>query len=238
MTIIKFLIPFILFFEMPLQHGYCVLIGKVDKHFIDPPDNEGRWPHYHIIVKTSDGDTFDSAINLKSRSEIKVEYRDFRNADNSKFLNILTKSDGLHLLASNPQSGALDIIRHPGVRDPICKEDTTTNLLDDQQPSIHYCNCTQWLLENGINTVKLMQYYLDGVDRVFIFGEPFVNGKGVHNVHMTQGDPIDSEFAVENGIWQDGGIIFEYVTPTPRISILITKFQTQSLNTDDNGKPI
>ena len=157
---------------MPLQHGYCVLVGKVDKHFIDPPDNEGRWPHYHIIVKASNGNTFDSAINLKSRSEIKVEYRDFRNADNSKFSNILTKSDGLHLLSSNSHSGALDFVRHPGLRDPIC--DAGTNL-PDYEPSIHYCNCTQWLLENGINTVKLMQYYLDGVDRVFVFGEPFVN---------------------------------------------------------------
>jgi len=67
---------------------------------------------------------------------------------------------------------------------------------------------------------------------VFIFGEPYANGKGIHNVHMTQGDPIDSEYANEDGIWQDGGVIYQYFDPQPRLSALITKFQTQSLNTD------
>jgi hypothetical protein len=36
---------------MPLFDGYGVLIGQIERHFIDPPDNEGRWPHYHIQVK-------------------------------------------------------------------------------------------------------------------------------------------------------------------------------------------
>jgi uncharacterized protein YukJ len=55
---------------------------------------------------------------------------------------------------------------------------------------------------------------------------------------MTQGDPIGSEYAVEDGIWQDGGVMFEYTQPEPRLSILITKFQTQSLKTDNDGRPI
>ena len=33
------------------------------------------------------------------------------------------------------------------------------------------------------------------------------------------------------------GVIFEYVDPQPRLAILITNFETQSLNTDDNGRP-
>lgn len=83
-----------------------------------------------------------------------------------------------------------------------------------------------------------MKYYLDSVARVYIFGEPYENGRGVHNVHMTQGDPPNSEFAIEDGIWQDGAVMFEYIIPQPRLSILLTKFETQSLSTDDNGAPI
>jgi uncharacterized protein YukJ len=204
---------------MPLHDGYAVLIGKVKEHHIDDPDHEGRWPHYHIEVETSNGDLFDSAINLKSRTEIKVQYRDFRNLDRSFFNNIVSIPDGLHRLASNSQSGALDIVRHKGLKDPICSahQNVTTSDLDE-----HRCNCTQWWLENGINTVKLMQFYLDSVDRVYIFGEPYRNGRGLHNVHMTQGDPRGSEFANEDGIWQDGAVMFEYGEPEPHISILLT----------------
>jgi uncharacterized protein YukJ len=100
------------------------------------------------------------------------------------------------------------------------------------------CECTRWWLETGTNTVKIMQFYLDSVDRIYIFGEPYANGRGVHNVHMTQGDPINSEFAVEDGIWQDGGVMFEYKSSEPHTSILLTKFVTQSFNTDANGHPI
>jgi uncharacterized protein YukJ len=217
-----------------LDDGYAVLIGRVKEHHIDDPDNEGRWPHYHIKVETSDGTLFDSAINLKSRTEIKVQYRDFRRLDRSLFSSIVTRTDGLHRLDSNPHSGALDIVRHEGLKDPFCSPDGNSNLSETEPKR---CNCTQWWLETGINTVKLMQFYLDNVDRVYIFGEPYKNGLGIHNVHMTQGDPIDSEFSQEDGIWQDGGVMFEYGAPESHLSILLTKFETQTLDTDDNGRP-
>jgi len=68
---------------MPLSRGYSVLIGAVANNHIDPPDHLGRWPHYHIEVKTDSGTLYDSAINLKSISEAKVQYRDFRKRSTS-----------------------------------------------------------------------------------------------------------------------------------------------------------
>ena len=223
---------------MPLSRGYSVLIDAVANHHIDPPDHLGRWPHYHIEVKTDSDTLYDSAINLKSISEAKVKYRDFRNADRKFFSNILSTTDGLHTLASNSESGALDVIRHPGLQDPVCEQKPKASSTNIETNDLNRCPCTQWWLESGTNTIELMKYYLDSVNRVYIFGEPYENNKGVHNVHMTQGDPVGSEFAVEDGIWQDGGVIFEYTQPEPRLSILITKFQTQSLNTDNNGRPV
>lgn len=120
---------------MALRNGYGVLMGKVEDHYIDPVDNEGRWPHYHIKVRTPNG-IFESAINLKSRTQTRVEYRDFRSVDRSYFQSILKKSDGLHRLVSNSASGALDIIRHPGLKDPLFDNDGsngTSNLR---------CKCT------------------------------------------------------------------------------------------------
>lgn len=83
-----------------------------------------------------------------------------------------------------------------------------------------------------------MKYYLINVNRVYVFGEPYELGLGMHNVHMNQGDPIGTRFADENAIWQDGGVIYEYTIPQPRMSVLLTKFQTQSLNTNAEGPPV
>lgn len=214
---------------MPLTEGYGVLIGQPHSYHIDPPDLEGRWPHFHLYIKNSSG-VYDCAINLKSRTDIKIQYRDFRSIKHQYFEKIFSKPDGFHQLEPIPESGALDFIRHPGLQD----------------------SCTAWYKENGENLVTLMKYYLiasinptnpldlNRIKRIYIFGEPFAVGtrQGMHNIHMNQGDPVDSGFSGENGIWQDGGVIYEYNNTEPLASILLTKFQTQSLKTDNSGRPL
>lgn len=198
---------------MPLNNGYGVVIGKVDRHFIECPDSEGRWPHYHINVDTPDG-LCECVINLKSRTQIKIEYKDYQNVDRQFFSKIISKPDGFHRLVNDLTSGAFDFIRHPGIN-----------------------NIGEWKPESGNNVILQMQSYLNNVKRIYIFGEPYVTGLGLHNVHMNQGDPIGSDFSQENGIWQDGGVLLEYECPEPSFSIFLTKFETQSLNTDEQGRP-
>jgi hypothetical protein len=235
---------------MPLDDGYGVVIGTIADHYIEPPDEEGRWPHYKIFVDTPAGE-YECVINLKSRSEIKVEYRDFRNLGRSFFQDILDLSDGYHALSSNSSSGALDVIRHPGLMDPFCLHwySCWFPFRKINYPELYYpkwskllirkrCHCTQWWMESGTNLIELIEYYLMRVHRIYVFGEPYNSGLGMHNVHMNQGDPIDSPFSAENGIWQDGGLILEYTDPQPRLSVFVTKFQTQSLRTDEDGRPI
>jgi hypothetical protein len=111
----------------------------------------------------------------------------------------------------------MDHIRHPGLQD----------------------HRTLWWLESGLDAVKLMEYYLTSVHRVFVFGEPYkAPDNGVHNVHVNQGDPASSPFAVENGIWQDGGLLLEYTQPQARLSVMMTKFETQAFKTDASGHPV
>lgn len=199
---------------LPLDNGYGVLIGSVKSHYIEPPDVEGRWPHYLIFVNSSVG-IYECAINLKSRTKIKIEYKRINNLNKSMFNNIISQPDGFYLLASNSKSGAIDVIRHKGLRGPY-----------------------NWELENGNNVIEVMKSCLEGVKRVYIFGEPYLTGLGLHNIHMNQGDPINSNFSNEDGIWQDGAVMFEYDSSPPTFSILLTKFQTQSLNTDETGQPL
>ena len=102
--------------------------------------------------------------------------------------------DRWHDLTSDDASGALDYVRspelHPKSRkllqsgiDPPWKQGTSRDALDDLEP----------LLQNP--------------KRLFIFGEPFTSGLGVHNIHQNQGDPPESQWWVENGIWQDGATL-------------------------------
>lgn len=229
---------------MPLHDGYGVVIGTVTRHHIEAPDSEGRWPHYKIFVDTPDGE-YECVINLKSRTEVRIEERDFRNLSRDHFQAILSKTDGYHSLESTPSSGALDFIRHPGLRG-------LKDYSSFWKPSYFLCRilpglckqcwiryrCADWWLEDGTNVIDLIEYYLNRVERIYIFGEPYSGGDlGLHNIHMNQVDPVDSPFSAENGIWQDGGLILEYNDPQARLSVFHTKFETQSLNTDSEGRP-
>lgn len=198
---------------MPLYNGYGVVIGKIKSHWIEDPDSEGRWPHYYIMVETPSG-IYECVVNLKSRTENKIECKEIKNLNKNDFSSILSKPDGFHQLESNSESGALDFIRHPGIK-----------------------NSGIWKRENGTNVIELMKSYLKGVTRIYILGEPYNRGLGIHNVHMNQGDKEGSVFAIENAIWQDGGVLLEYEDPNNQFRALLTKFEEQSLDTDELGHP-
>jgi uncharacterized protein YukJ len=72
--------------------------------------------------------------------------------------------------------------------------------------------------------------------RVMVFGAPFRVGRGVHDIHQNQGDPVGGGFDRENAIWQDGITIA--VRSDGTASAFMNKFSTQADATDDNGHPI
>jgi uncharacterized protein YukJ len=81
-----------------------------------------------------------------------------------------------------------------------------------------------------------LESVITGAQRVIVFGAPFRTGKGVHDIHQNQGDPVSSSFSAENAIWQDGITIALRSDGTA--SAFMNKFSTQSDATDDNGRPI
>jgi uncharacterized protein YukJ len=226
---------------MPLTNGYGVVVGTVNLYAIEPPDSKGNWPHYQIYVDTPQG-VYQCVINLKSRTDIKIEEKDLRDACRECFSDILALPDGFHRLAPEPDSGALDAIRHRGLQGEQVYP-SADSWLGRFIPSMQNDKCitnnhSNWWRENSTDIIQLMEYYLTRPHRIYVFGEPYGDGRlGMHNVHMNQGDPRSSSFAEENGIWQDGGIILEYHDPQPRLSVIMTKFESQSLHTDDFGHP-
>lgn len=199
---------------MPLETPYGVIVGALHDYDLVNPDT-GQWPHYHVRV-SANGQVMDSAINLKSLTAVKIEYRrrQFSIID-PVFANIVALGDGLHQLAQTSMSGALDYVRHAGIT-----------------------GASDWTLQNGTNLIDELNALLGGVSRLYIFGATYSTGIGVHDVHMNQGDPNGSSFQHLDGIWQDGGVLFQYGGMQPRLEILQIKFETQSLWTDDNGLPV
>ncbi len=58
----------------------------------------------------------------------------------------------------------------------------------------------------------------------------FKPGNGIHDIHMNQGN-IDN-WKCDDGIWQDGGIIFHFPDEQKWVAIFLA-FQSQSFHTDD-----
>jgi uncharacterized protein YukJ len=198
---------------MPLDTPYVVIIGTLQSADLQNPSG-GQWPHYHVHVQAGAA-VFDSAINLKSLTNIQIEYRCRSFVDEALFAGIIALADGMHPLAQNSMSGALDYVRHPGITGD-----------------------TGWILQSGNNLIQVFQSQLTNVQRLYIFGAEYATHDGVHDVHMNQGDPDGSSFQHLDGIWQDGGVIFQYGLPQPRLDVLQIKFETQSLHTDDQGHPV
>ena len=77
-------------------------------------------------------------------------------------------------------------------------------------------------------------------ERIYVFGEPwgpddardpwfaFEHGRGIHDVHQNQGNT--RQFRHDNGVWQDGGLIFERAG---ELAAIFLRFQSQAWNTDD-----
>lgn len=219
---------------MPLP-SYGVLIGTLNHFSKEDPNNYGSWYHGQIYVDTPSGQ-YQCVVDVSTPSGVKVQYRVVRNLDQALLAPILALSPGWHLLAKTPTSGAIDYIRSALFRKYVrifffFLPDKWLNAL------IACLNAllNAWIDSTGDNALNELEANLIGCTRVFVFGAPYTSGLGVHDVHMNQGDP-PGQFQHLDGIWQDGGTIIE--RPDGEFVAVITKFETQSLNTDDNGLPI
>lgn len=233
-----------------LNDGYGVLIGKPIGYGLEPP-NMGQWPHYKLKVQAPDG-VYDVAINLFSVNSgvgTQVAHREmFMNpAGSVDYNNVFWMSDGWHPLPFHQQagaatSGALDFMRHRGVVGDYSDEPwLQTPLIVDADGN-----------PNTQNAVPRFDDLMATAKRVYVWGEPFTRGKGVHNVHQNQGNT--TTFLSANGKWQDGGLVIEgapivingvcvrypcmFPIIIPNRILVMTRFQIQADFTNANGKGI
>lgn len=224
---------------MPLLE-YGVALGDFVNFTRDNPNSFGQYFHGHITIRIPNGSgghqNFASAIDV-NKPDGGVQYFHPRDLDATKFAAGIL-SDGYHRLASNNSSGALDYKRSELINIPLgC---LTIFLIiwnwitGEARPP--------WT--NNVGTAALD--HLEGmfsnraaVSKVYLFGAPYPADyqgipQGMHDVHCNQGDP-PGRFQVLDGIWQDGGVIVKYADA--HLEGFFVKFETQTLNTNDQGLP-
>ncbi|KAL2845306.1 hypothetical protein BJY01DRAFT_214386 [Aspergillus pseudoustus] len=84
---------------------------------------------------------------------------------------------------------------------------------------------------------RLKQAIYEGA-AVYIYGEQYHSKDGIHNVHMNQGNTSIPRYSGENGVFQDGALIFHFPETDKWIGLFFA-FASQAVHTsEDEGRAI
>ncbi|WP_033822577.1 DUF2278 family protein [Kitasatospora sp. MBT63] len=241
---------------MPLPR-YGVAIGTFHDFGRDPRHEYGEWYHGHLVMGFPTG-LWEAALDVDSPSGVGVAYRLVPGLDGTVLGALRALPDGFHPLSPDPGSGALDYQRSPFLQDPpwlpplrllvrraaefllhpppgapVCGPnlaDRLAALLAHLRRDIH-----PWVASDGDNALDVLEPRLRSASRLYVFGQSFADGPGVHDVHLNQGDPVGSQWWDTDGAWQDGAVLCERADG--RLTAWQIRFNTQRLPTDDQGHP-
>lgn len=213
---------------MPLDHGYGVAIGTFASFTREDPNDFGSWYHGKLRIDTPAGQ-YESALDVDTPSGIGVSYRIVDDLTTQDVPVLAALPAGFTPLVSTRTSGALDYVRSTVLQDGRRVRHGWLRWLWPWR-----WRAFPWVSSDGDNALDVLEALLPAATRIFILGEPYTSGLGVHNVHLNQGDPPGSHQA-EDGIWQDGAVLVQRADGS--VTAWQVKFKSQSLHTDDNGLP-
>jgi hypothetical protein len=226
---------------MPLDE-YGVAIGSFVSFDRDNPDNFGQYFHGHITIAVPSNNggiiNFQSAIDV-NKPDGGVQYFHPTNLDSAKFSPVNSMADGYHILARNDSSGALDYQRNPLINIPLgCLSLAVLfiNWLTGGNKQVWKNNVGTEALDHLESIFAVPK----SLAKIYLFGAPYPfpyqsMPEGLHDVHCNQGDP-PGRFQRLDGIWQDGGVIVKF--HDGHLEGFFIKFETQTLNTNDQGLPL
>lgn len=194
---------------MPLIDGYGVLAGVLSSYSCDADRPEGHYYHCTVTVRTPQG-SYRCLVDLDSKSQeegIEWNVVELGRASEHPGAEL---PDAWHRLDARPDSGAVDYCRSPQFR-----------------------TVDGWRRGSGRAAFRDLEGLLRHARRLFVYGEPFRTGRGVHNIHQNQGDPPESRWAPENGPWQDGAVIVERRDGS--IAAFLCRFRSQQPCTGQVG---
>ena len=211
---------------MPLEQ-YGVLRGKAIG--AKREDNQST-PHYQVHLLGSDVH-YRIAVNVKSqKSPSELLFLIDDNFQHPVTAHLPDLAEGFTRLASSPGGQALDYIR--------------ANLFDRQDmkllpatlpgPDNDLSDRVEHFVKRAMEEASAWIYAFgqrwgpepQKKDKIF----DFLPGNGIHDIHMNQGNV--APFLGDDGVWQDGGLIFHFPT-TQQWAAIFLAFQSQAWHTDD-----
>jgi hypothetical protein len=230
---------------------YGVLSGTLHGHHRDRPDHQGRWFHVNLEVDAPAG-RHHCAVDVDSHaSAVGVRWKTFTLPPEA-LGPVHALPPGYQDLARTPDSGALDLVRHPALADRsgILFLRRPPSWLEDL---LDLVGSHPWQAGANTDAAEALESVLAPGRRILLFGEPFdgtVAGGpgpdgpgagpggdlGMHNIHQNQGDPAGSPWWAENGSWQDGAVLA--LRSDGDYDVFLSKFSSQSDHTDDAGHPV
>ncbi|MDY6855897.1 MAG: DUF2278 family protein [Thermodesulfobacteriota bacterium] len=201
--------------------NYGVWVGKPVRVSAERAEDDPESPHIHLFYDDKKGGKYDglkrASINVKSKSKISELVfwliQDFQHPITDQLSDL---DVGFEEIQSQSGTIALDYIRgnlmdlSKGRILPHDKPDKNDDIIDFVQPE----------LQAAINRGAA----------IYLFGEPYSDNQGIHDVHMNQGS--QGGFAKYNGVWQDGGIIMHF-SNEDRFTAIFLAFASQAIHTDE-----
>lgn len=205
---------------------YGVIVGKVITHDEEKPGD--KTPHYQLTIDTEGSGKFIVPINVRSKDKDHPDLLYYRDEDyNAKAITKLP-----HL-----ETGFHEINYHTGEKADIAVDFIRSGLFDPKKMKI--VRSSQTGHHNDLS--NFIKEYIEKAEGnpdaiIYAFGEYFDDkGRGVHNVHMNQGNTKFSP--QENDIFHDGCLLIHFRDENKWIAYFLA-FQTQSWCTDDHGRPL
>jgi uncharacterized protein YukJ len=205
---------------MPLS-DYGVWRAKPVRVSSETADIDPDTPHIHLFYDDGTGGAHGGArrasINVKSKSAISElvywHIPDFRHPITARLTGL---APGFSRLPPRPGTLALDYIRGN------LMEFATGRVLPHDIPG-------------GPNDIidfvmPELQAAINRHATVYLFGEPYSDNQGIHDIHMNQGSA--AQFRKFNGIWQDGAVLLHYESES-RVAALFFAFASQAIHTDE-----
>ena len=209
------------------QRSYGVLVGAIRDGQEDPDRHS---PHYEIWVEADQN--YRIAVNVRSvdGSDVLADYDpNFTNPTKLGLAGLAAGAKGFTALPTGPGGRGLDYLRDDlfpiDAMAPIPPEGqgvTLRNLLDGQ--------IERAKADHSAVVIAFGEFFEDrGRDATF----GFTPERGVHDVHMMQGN--EGSFADDNRINGDGALFIRFAGG--ETIALFVRFSTQTTKTDDRGNP-
>jgi hypothetical protein len=200
---------------MPLFDDYGVLAGSLLRYGCDNRQDEWHYYHCSLLVRARSS-VYRCVIDLDSKQRRDGIQWKVVELPPEQAEALRDRPDGWHYIEMNEHSGALDYYRSEWLGPSAeCVR------AGQEEGAGRHC----WKYGTGHDAFRDLEPLLRRGRRIFVFGEPFRIGRGVHNIHQNQGDPPDSRWSGENGPWQDGAIMVE--RPDGTVVAFLCKFSTQ-----------